>query len=141
MPLQFRPLHAAKRPFPLWQHVLFAHLFVSWARPTEPSSRKSAKKNAPGRFSLKTKKSWRPQGVCSVFCEFFRFLAPRGVCFDRGVDSVLYGMWDYSERYRYTLCTMNSAMHTYVHTIYSTMISVALLSCSVSSISECPRIK
>ena len=31
------------------------------------------------------------RGVCSAFCDFLRFLAPRGVCFDGRVYSVLKG--------------------------------------------------
>ena len=42
-------------------------------------SRKSAKKNAPGRFTIKRKKQGA-RGVCSIFCVFLRFLAARGVC-------------------------------------------------------------
>ena len=42
-------------------------------------SRKSAKKNAPGRFTIK-RKNQGARGVCSIFCVFLRFLAARGVC-------------------------------------------------------------
>ena len=40
----------------------------------------------------------------------------------------------------YTLCNMNAAVHTHMY-IQCTIISVALLSCSVSSTNEFPRIK
>ena len=83
----FRPLHAAKRPFPFRQQVLFVHLLVSWARPTKPSSRKSAK-----RKRLRTlKKNQGAPGRLLRFLLVFAFLAPRGVYFDGGVYSVRYG--------------------------------------------------
>ena len=51
---------------------------------------KKREEERPGAFfNLKKIKALRC--VCSVFCEFLRFLAPRGVCFDGGVYSVLYG--------------------------------------------------
>ena len=54
---------------------------------------KKREKERPGAFFNKHIKTKAPRSVCSAFCVFLRFLAPWGVCFDGGVDSVLYGMY------------------------------------------------